>query len=452
MNIEKQEIDKLNVVITVKVSKDDYAGKVENALKDARKNAQMPGFRKGMVPAGLIKKMYGKHTLVNEVNRVVVDGLYNYISENKMQVLGEPLPKEGSFDSIDWDTQTDFEFAYEIAIQPEVTIKLDKKVKAPYYKITVDTELIDKQVDAMTNRFGSNVETDITKDEELVSGDFTELDEEGKPLANGFTKTNAYLLLKVIPEADRKPFIGKKAGDVIVFNPMKTIKHEYEVLTMLNLKHEDTRQLNATYSFKINDIKRFVKAEMNQDLFDSVFGEGTVKSEEEFRNKIKESTELRLSINSDYKFFTDFKKQLMETANLPLPEDFLKRWLVEANKERNISPEEVEQELPHFFEDLRWQILKGHFVKENNISVTAEEFKVAAKEFARMQFQQFGYYNPGDEDLDNWANEISKNKEEANRIVDIELDKKLINYFKDLVTLTDKPISLDDFNKLMEEK
>lgn len=451
MNIVKHDIDSLNAVIKVHLTKADYEGKVEEALKNARKNIQMPGFRKGMVPAGLVKKMHGKHILIDEINKMVVDGLFTHIEEQKLPILGEPLPNIEQMGKVNWETQSDYEFHYDIALQPKVELKIDKKTKAPYYLIDVDNSFIDKQVDAMASRFGTNVEVDVIENEELVTATFTELDENGNVLENGYVKEGAMLLLKVIPEADRSLFIGKKVGDSITFNPISVIKHEYEVMSMLGVKHEDTRQLNATYKVDILDIKSFKKAEINQDLFDASFGEGEVKSEEEYRNKIKENLQQRFAINSDYKFLADFRKQLLETAALELPEAFLKRWLVAANSDRNISPEEIEKDLPHFFEDLKWQLVKGFFIKENNMVVTEEEFKTAAREFARMQFQQFGYYNPGDEDLDRWAVEISKNKEEAKRIYDIETDKKLIAFFKETIKLEEKTVSFDEFNAMVEQ-
>lgn len=452
MNVVKQEIDKLNAILKVQVSKSDYEGNVEKALKDARKNIQMPGFRKGMVPASLVKKMYGKHTQLQEINKLVTDGLYDYIKEQSILLLGEPLPNEDQQSKIDWESQGDFEFWYDIAVQPEVSVALSNKVKAAYFAIDIDKEFLDKQVDAMTSQFGSNEEADSVVNDELISATFTQVDDKGVVVENGYVKENAMLLLKVIDEAERKPFIGLKRGQSLIFTPMKSIKHEYEVVSMLGVKHEDSELINSAYKVDINDIKRFVKADVGQDLFDKVFGEGEVKNEQEFRDKIKERMQVRFSVNSDYKFFSDFKKQLMDSTSVELPEAFLKRWLIAANKEKNISPDEIEKDLPHFFIDLKWQLIKGHFIKEQNITVSQDEFKVAAREFARMQFQQFGYYNPSDEDLDRWAVEISKNQEEAKRIYDIETDKKLITYFKSVVKLDQKNVSLEEFNKMMEKE
>jgi len=450
MNIVRQDIDNLNAILKVQIAKADYFEKVETAIKNAKKNVQMPGFRKGMVPIGMVRKMHGKHLLVDEINKLAVDSLFNFLDTEKLQILGEPLPNEEQQAKINWGGD-DFEFHYDIAIQPEVTITLDNKTKAAYYKIDVDNSFIDKQVDSMQSQFGTNTEVDVIEDEELISANFTELDAEGNILEGGHVKENAYVLLKSVPEDYRKAFKGLTVGTTVNFAPMEAVKHEYEVISMLGLKHENTRELNATYKVEITSIKKFVKAEIGQDLFEAAFGQGTVNSEDEFRAKIKENLEARFVINSDYKFYADFRKQLMETYPIQLPEVFLKRWIIAANKDKNIAPGQIEEELPLFFEDLKWQLIKGHFIKVNNMTVSEEEFKVATFDFARMQFQQFGYYNPGDEELQHWATEIAKNKEEAKKIFDIELDKKMITFLKGAIKLDEKTVSFDEFNSMMEK-
>jgi len=451
MNIVRQDIDSLNAILKVQIAKADYSPKVEAALKNASKTIQMPGFRKGMVPMGMIRKMHGKHLLVEEINKLAVDSLFNFLDTEKLQILGEPLPNEDQQGTINWDSE-DFEFHYDVAIQPEVTLTLDKKTKANYYKINVDDSFIDKQVDSMQNQFGTNLEVDVIEDEELISANFTELDADGNVLEGGHVKENAYVLLKSVPEEYRKAFKGLTVGTTVNFAPMEAVKHQPEVISMLGLKHENVRELNATYKVEITTIKKFIKAEINQDLFNSSFGAGAVSSEAEFRAKIKENLEARFQINSDYKFYGDFRNQLMETYPIQLPEAFLKRWIIAANRDKNIAPGQIEEELPLFFEDLKWQLVKGHFIKLQNMVVSEEEFKAASIEFARMQFQQFGYYNPGDEELQHWATEIAKNKEEAKKIYDIEMDKKMITFLKETIKLEEKSVSFEEFNAMMDKK
>ena len=451
MNIVRQDIDSLNAILKVQIAKADYSPKVEAALKNASKTIQMPGFRKGMVPMGMIRKMHGKHLLVEEINKLAVDSLFNFLDTEKLQILGEPLPNEDQQGTINWDSE-DFEFHYDVAIQPEVTLTLDKKTKANYYKINVDDSFIDKQVDSMQNQFGTNLEVDVIEDEELISANFTELDADGNVLEGGHVKENAYVLLKSVPEEYRKAFKGLTVGTTVNFAPMEAVKHQPEVISMLGLKHENVRELNATYKVEITTIKKFIKAEINQDLFNSSFGAGAVSSEAEFRAKIKENLEARFQINSDYKFYGDFRNQLMETYPIQLPEAFLKRWIIAANSDKNIAPGQIEEELPLFFEDLKWQLVKGHFIKLQNMVVSEEEFKAASIEFARMQFQQFGYYNPGDEELQHWATEIAKNKEEAKKIYDIEMDKKMITFLKETIKLEEKSVSFEEFNAMMDKK
>ena len=451
MNIVRQDIDNLNAILKVQIAKSDYSPKVEAALKNAAKTVQMPGFRKGMVPMGMIRKMHGKHLLVEEINKLAVDSLFNFLDTEKLHILGEPLPNEDQQGKINWDND-DFEFHYDIAIQPQVTVTLDHKTKAPYFKIDVDNSFIDKQVDSMQNQFGTNLEVDVIEDEELISANFTELDADGNVLEGGHVKENAYVLLKSVPEEYRQAFKGLTVGTTVSFAPMAAVKHQPEVISMLGLKHENTRELNATYKVEITSIKKFIKAEINQDLFDASFGQGTVSSEAEFRAKIKENLQARFQINSDYKFYGDFRNQLMDTYPIQLPEAFLKRWIIAANRDKNIAPGQIEEELPLFFEDLKWQLVKGHFIKEQNMVVSDEEFKAASVEFARMQFQQFGYYNPGAEELMHWATEIAKNKEEAKKIYDIEMDKKMISFLKDTINIEEKVVSFEEFNSMMEKK
>ena len=450
MNIVRQDIDNLNAVLKVQIAKADYTPKVEAALKNACKTIQMPGFRKGMVPMGMIRKMHGKQLLVEEINKLAVDGLFKYLDTEKLQILGEPLPNEAQQGTVNWDSE-DFEFHYDIAIEPEVAITIDNNTKAPYYKILVDDSFINKQVESMTNQFGKNEETDVIEDDELISANFTELDAEGNILDGGHVKENAYVLLKSVPEDYRKVFKGLTVGTTVNFAPMEAVKHEPEVISMLGLKHENTRELNATYKVEITSIKKFVQAEINQELFDAAFGKDTVKSEDEFRNKIKENLEARFQINSDYKFFNDFKKQLMTSYPIQLPEPFLKRWILAANQDKNIAPGQIEEELPLFFEDFKWQLIKGHFIKLQNLQIGDDQLKAATVEFARMQFQQFGYYNPGDEELEHWATEIAKNKEELKKIYDIEMEKKLITYFKETVKLDEKSVTFEEFNNMIEK-
>ena len=450
MNIVRQDIDNLNAVLKVQIAKADYTPKVEAALKNACKTIQMPGFRKGMVPMGMIRKMHGKQLLVEEINKLAVDGLFKYLDTEKLQILGEPLPNEAQQGTVNWDSE-DFEFHYDIAIEPEVAITIDNNTKAPYYKILVDDSFINKQVESMTNQFGKNEETDVIEDDELISANFTELDAEGNILDGGHVKENAYVLLKSVPEDYRKVFKGLTVGTTVNFAPMEAVKHEPEVISMLGLKHENTRELNATYKVEITSIKKFVQAEINQELFDAAFGKDTVKSEDEFRNKIKENLEVRFQINSDYKFFNDFKKQLMTSYPIQLPEPFLKRWILAANQDKNIAPGQIEEELPLFFEDFKWQLIKGHFIKLQNLQIGDDQLKAATVEFARMQFQQFGYYNPGDEELEHWATEIAKNKEELKKIYDIEMEKKLITYFKETVKLDEKSVTFEEFNNMIEK-
>lgn len=448
MNITK-EGEGLTAVLKVNISPEDYASRVESALKEQRKKTKLDGFRPGTVPMGMVKKLYGKYILIDEVNSLLSDSLQNYIRDNTLRLLGEPLPNTELQKEIDWDSSNDFEFVFDIALAPEVSVSLSKKNKAVFYKIIADDEMIQNQIDSFASRFGTQETVDSIEGMELVRGHISQVIDE-----NPHAKENVSLLLsKVATEDGLSVFKTAKVDDVITFNPLKTFENETEVAALLGIEKENRELLKADYTFQINEILRFKKAEINQDLFDKVFGEGVVSSEEEMRQKLKEDAEKQLTINSDYKFFYDFKESFVKSQKIELPEEFLKRWLLETNKDNDkITPEQIESDFSYFLDDLRWQLLSGTIMKDNDITVTQDDIKQGAKEFTRMQFAQFGVLNPAEEDLEKWSVEILKNREEANKIYETELQNKLVAYLKNTIKLDEKEVTLEEFNKIIEQK
>ena len=441
MNVTRQG-EGLVSVLAVQIAQADYAEKVDTVLKDYRKKANVKGFRPGTVPMGMIKQMYGKYATVEEVNKLVSEALQNYFKDNKLHVLGEPLANEGQKE-INWDKDTDFEFLFDVAFAPEINIELSKKNKADYYKITVDDKMINDTVESYCGRFGKQEDVDDIKGTEFVAG----------PLkcvgAETCVETGSLLLTRVKDNKELAKFKKAKKGDVVTFNPKKAFDDEEETKLFTGAKVENTAAMEADYELTLKSIKRYTNAEVNQELFDKVFGKGNIKSEEEFKARIKSDMEKNFAMNSDFKFLADFKKKLLDTNKIELPEDFLKRWLLEANKENEkITPEQIEKEFPLFMEDLRWQLISGKIVKDNNIQVNPNEIEEAAKDFTRMQLAQYGLTNADDKMVENWSKEILKNRDQVNQIYEMEENKKLIAYFKETVKVAEQEVTLEKFNEL----
>lgn len=453
MDVVKEEGKNLTSIIKVQILEDDYKASLEKSLKSYRKQAQINGFRPGNAPMGLIKKMYGHYALVGEVNKLVSETLSNYIKEEKLEILGEPLPSESQKD-IDWDTDKDFEFSYEIAISPEVEVKLTKKNKFTYYNIAIDEKMVDDQVSNLQGQFGSQITVDTVSDNDILRGDLAQVDENGNIIEGGIEKEDTSILLSSIKDEDSKNlFIGAEKDKTITYNPMKATNNETEVAAFIGVEKEENEEaINADYKFTIKEILHFEKAELNQELFDKIFGEGTIKSEDELKERLKNDISKRFSPNSDYKFMADFKEKQVDKLNIELPEEFLKRWLIVINEDNDkITVEQIEKDFPLFLDDLKWQMIKSYFIKTHDIKVETEDLKNAAKDFAKMQFAQFGMLTPKEEDLENWGNEMLKNKEEAQKLYESELDKKIIDKIKELVSINEKEVTIEEFSKLMEK-
>ncbi len=451
MNITRENIDELNAIISVSIEKSDYEATVNDVLRDYRKKANMPGFRPGNVPAGLIKKMYGKAILADEVNKLLSNNLSKYIVDEKLNILGDPIPNEEKQEEIDFNTAENFNFVFDIGIAPEIEVKLDKRSKYPYYAIIADNDTIQKQMDAYTGRFGENLTVETVEGKDTVRGNFVQLGADGNELEGGIKAEKIIIAVDLMKdEAVQKEFIGKKNGDVIVFDPVKTFENKHEVGHMLNISHEEAEKIEGNFKFTIIEVLRFKKAELNEDLFKKVLGDDTeVKTEEEFKASIKNDIEDSLKYSSDYKFALDTRDALVEKTKMELPNDFLKRWLLAANKELN--QEQIENEYDNFIIDLKWQMIKDKLIKENEVTVTEEDLKAMAKEMAKMQFRQYGMNNVPDEYLENYAEQIISKEEEKRKIFNKVQEDKLLEVIKSKVNVDIKEVSQEEFNKLLEK-
>jgi trigger factor len=450
MNITRENTDELNAVLTILVEKSDYETTVNDVLKNYRKKANMPGFRPGMVPAGLIKKMYGKSALAEEVNKIISKSLTDYIYAEKLNVLGEPLPNEEKQLKIDWDNQTDFSFVFDIATAPEIEVVLDNNTTLPYYSIVAGEELVDKQVEAYAGRLGENKVVDSIEEKDTVRGTFVQLDETGKELVGGILADKVVIAIDVMKDEEIKAsFIGKKAGDVVVFDPLKAYDNKHEVGHMLNISHEEAENISGNFSFTIEEVLRFEKAELTPELFGKIYGEESgITTVEEFKAKVKSEIEESFVYSSDYKFSIDSRDALVKKIQFDLPEAFLKRWIKVTNEKMTM--EQIDADFDHFMLDLKWQLIKDKIVKDNELKVTEEDVHALAKEMTAMQFRQYGLGNVADEHLENYANQMMKNEEERRKVVSKAQEDVIITAIKSKVTLDIKEVSNEEFNKMLE--
>ncbi len=451
MNITRENIDDVNAVIKIAIEKADYEKAVNDSLKDYRQKASIPGFRPGKVPVGLVKKRFGKSILLDEVNKILSQTLSKYLVEEKLNILGEPLPNEEQQKSIDWDNDEEFEFAFDIALAPEVKVELDENSKYDYYKIAVSDEMIDQQVDMATSQLGQNVQDDEVKEDSSVRGDFVQLDENGEEVEEGIQPKGVLLAVdRMKDEEIKNSFIGKKKDDVLVFDPVKAFDNRHDVGHMLNISHEEADELNSEFRFTITEILKFEKAEINEEFFKKLYGEETeVKTEEDFRKRIKEELENNLSHSSEHKFALDTRETLVENTKMDLPEAFLKHWLLATNKE--LTEEQLESDFEYFIKDLQWQLIKDSIGKENELKVEAGEIQDFAKKLARAQYNQYGIYDIPEEQVDSFAKMILEKQEESERIYRKLYEDKVVAVVKEKVTLEEKEVSQEEFNEMMNK-
>lgn len=452
MNILFENPDKVNGLMTVTVEEADFKDDVEKTLKDYRKKANFPGFRPGMVPMGLIKKQFGASVKMDTLNKFVGEKIYTYIKDNKIQMLGEPLPSEKQ-EPVDIEKDGPYTFMFDIAVAPEFKIELNGDTKLAYYNIKADDKLIDQQVDMFASQLGSYEKADSYDGEQrdMLKGDLRELDADGNTKEGGITVDGAVMMPEYIKVEDQKKlFDNAKPGDIIAFNPRKAYPdNDAEVASLLKIDRDAVKSMDSDFSYQVIEISRFKKAEVNQEMFDHVFGKDAVKSEEEFRARIAEGLKPQLQANSDYKFLIDVRKYAEDAVGeLTFPDALLKRVMLLNNKDKG--EEYVEKNYDESIRQLKWHLIKEQLVAANNIKVEDADVKAAAKEAARMQFAQYGMNNVPDEYLDNYAGEMLKKRDSAAGFVDSAVENKLVQALKGVVTLDEKTVTLDEFNELMK--
>jgi trigger factor len=439
----------VSALLTVKVEKADYQEKVDKALKQFRQKAQVPGFRKGMVPAGLIKKMYGKSVIAEEVNKLMSEAIYKYIEENKVNILGEPLPNEEKQAEIDFDVMEDFEFVFDLALAPEFKAEVTAKDKVDYYTIDVTEEMVNNQVKAYTARNGKYEQVDDYQEKDMLKGTLTELDANGEAKEGGLQQEDVVMMPAYMKnDAQKALFDGVKVGHVVTFNPHTAWDgNEAELTSLLKIDKESAAEMKSDFTYRVNEITRFVEGELNQEIFDMVLGEGVVTTEEEFRARVKEIIGTQFAGDEDYKFLLDFRAMMMKKlGKLEFADALLKRIMLANNADKGEAY--VEENYEKSIEELTWQLIKEQLVKANDIKVEQDDVVKAAQEATRAQFAQYGMMSVPDDLLDGYVKEMLKKKESVDGLVNRVIEQKLTAALKTQVKLNKKSVSVEEFNKL----
>ena len=451
MKISFENPDKINGLLTIVVEEEDYKNDVEKTLKDYRKKANVPGFRPGQAPMGMIKRQFGPSVKMEAVNKIIGQQIYKYVQDNKIQMLGEPLTSEKQA-PVDIEKDGPYTFMFDIAVAPEMKVSLTGRDKVDYYKIVVDDKTIDQQVDMLASRSGSYEKAENYEGNDMLKGDLRELDENGNTKEGGITVESAVLMPSYIKVDDQKKlFDGAKLGDIITFNPRKAYPdNDTEVSQLLKIERDAVKDMESEFSYQITEIQRFKKHEVNEELFKQVFGEDTdVKDEAAFRAKIAEGLNEQLVNDSDFKFLLDVRAHCeKKVGKLEYPDALLKRIMLVNNKDKG--EDFVEKNYEMSIKELTWHLIKEQLVSAQNIKIEDADIKETAKEAARAQFAQYGMTNIPEEYIENYANEILKKGESTEALVDRAVDRKLAAALKGVVKLNEKEISVEDFNKMMQ--
>ena len=446
-----QNVDKVSALLTVNIEKADYQEKVDKVLKKYRQQANIPGFRKGMVPMSLIKKQFGKAVMAEEVDKLMQEKVNEYIRENKVNMLGMPLPNEEKMQVIDFDTQENFEFVFDIALAPEFNAEVTEQDTVDFYTITVSDEMVNSQVDMYAQRAAKYEKVEEYADRDMVKGLLAELDENGNTKEGGIQVEGAVMMPSYMKNDEQKAiFATAKVNDVLVFNPNAAFEgNEAELSSLLKIKREEVAEMKSNFSFQVEEITRAVPAALDQALFDQVFGEGAVSSEEEFRGKIKEGIAAQFMADSNYKFLLDARTYLMnKVGKLEFPDALLKKIMLLNNEDKGESF--VEENYEKSLEELTWHLIKEQLVEAFGIKVEQADILEIAKENTRMQFAQYGMMSIPEEMLENYAKEMLKKKENVEGLVNRAVESKLAAALKGKVTLNNKEVSMEEFNDLLK--
>ena len=451
MKVSFENPDKINGLLTITIEDDDYKPEVEKTLKEYRKTANVPGFRRGQVPMGMIRRQFGNAVKMDSINKVLGEQLQKYIADSNIQMLGEPLASEKQ-EPQDLEKDGPYTFMFDIAVAPEINITLDANDTIDYYEISADDKLIDSQVDMFASRFGKNVEADSYQDGDVLKGDLRQLDAEGNTVEGGLTVEGASIMPKYIKNDDQKKlFDGCKPGDIITFNPSKAYEgSDYELASLLKVDREKVKEYEGDFSYQVTSVQHFEKHAVDQELFDLTLGKDAVKDEKGFREKIAEELKAQLELDSDVKFLQDVRKYAEDkVGQLTYPDTLLKRVMKQNNQDKD--QEFIDKNYDPSIKELNWSLIRSKIAVAQNVKVNDDDVKNAAREIAKAQFAQYGMTNVPEEYVDNYADELLKKKEAQQQFVDRAIDAKLVEALKKVVTLNKKQVTLDEFNKMMGE-
>ena len=443
MNVTTTEAGDLKAILRVEIQPEDYKEKVEKTLSDYRKKANIPGFRPGKVPASLIKKQYGKSVLIDEVNHILQHAVYDHLQQEKLDILGNPLPVPN--DQIDWDNQDTFQFDFELGLTPQFELKLNDKLKVPYYKIVADNEMVERYANDYARRFGSMRYPEKITEDAILKAIFQEVDKAGNIIEDGINKEATFSMESVEDKKFRKELTGKEVGEKVQMDSGKAFKKEFNLANLLGTDDEGLKNSTGKFELDIIEISELIPAELNQELFDKVFGEGAVNGKEEFLQRIRQDAEGMFVGESDRKFLDDIKEKVLSKTKFDLPDEFLKKWL-RTNQENPVTDEQIDQEYPELKENMKWQLVENKVMKDNSIEIAQEEVIEYTKGLIASQMRQYGQ-EPDPSSLDGIAANVLQNREEAQRITDQLASQKLLDHYKNTVKLDIKEVTFDEFIK-----
>ena len=444
MNISKENIDALNAVLTIEFEKADYQPQIDKAIKDYGKRVALKGFRPGHAPASMIKKMYGTQVAVDVINKTVGEALTNYIHENNIDLLGEPLPNAKQ-EPIDFDKELDkLTFRFDLGLAPEVDLTIDDQIAIPAYTITVDDKAVSDQIDNIRSRYGKHESVEAVGEDSLVKG-VLEVGE----LSNEKCVASVSL---VKDEAEKKNFVGKKVGEAVSFDIRKAFVENREIAYLLGIKEDEAASVNGAAKLTLTEVTDYKKAELNQELFDQVYGKDEIKDEAAFRDKVKETLAKANAMSEDYRFSVDVRETLMSKVSFDLPEEFLKRWLTVVNKDNDkFSQDVLDNEFPKFLEDLKWQVVKNNIIRKNEIKIEREDVLGYAKKVTKAQFMQYGIGDIPEDQLTQYASSLMQKEDQRSHLLDGAAEDKVVDFVKGKAKLESKTVSQDEFNKLFEK-
>ncbi|MDR2139701.1 MAG: trigger factor [Tannerella sp.] len=448
MNISHVNNDAVSGIIKLEIEKKDYEAQVDKSLRRYRQKADIPGFRRGMVPLGVIRKKYGKYVLTEAINKLVTESLVNYIDANGLKVLGQPVPSRTDQPPIDFDTEENFEFSFDVALSPAISVKPTKQDKLTRYEVNIDEAMVDRQISTYCQNFGSYVIADDVEAHDLVKGTLTEL-EDGRPKEDGILVANAVLTPQYLKdETERAKFIGAKLHGRIIFNPKIAYQDATaEIASLLQIDREAVETLTGDFCFEIQEITRFKAAELNRELFDKLFGEGVVESEEECRKQTRIILNEQLRPQSDYRFWLDIRALLLEKAgDISFADDILKRWLLSTDEK--YTPEKVEAEYPAMMENIKFQLIKKQLLEDNHLDIEENDVRACALQMAKSQYAQYGIFSVPADLLEQYAQKLLQKKDTLENLVERAREQKLAAWIRDETDVTTKDVSLDEFEKL----